>query len=73
PNDEYPGSSSLKLGRGYRFAAKPPGPDEVLVHLNFPSMFVWQLNAGDGPNKTVFPQLNIYALETFYKKVRMYE
>lgn len=70
PQDEYPGGNQIKFGRGYRFAARPPGPDEVICHLNFPTMFVYQ-NVNGTVNLTVDPQLNIFALETFYQSVRM--
>lgn len=73
PQDEYPGGSTIKFGRGYRFAAKPNGPDEVISHLNFENMFVFQKNAGDAPDITVNPQLNVYALEAFYKRHLMYQ
>lgn len=62
----------VKFGRGYRFAAKPNGPDEVTTHLNFPTMFVYQ-NPDGSPNFTVDAQLNIFALETFYMDVRMFK
>lgn len=73
PQDEYPGGTTIKFGRGYRFAAQPPGPDEVITHLNFPAMFVFQRFAGDPPDITVDPQLNIYALESFYKRHRLFQ
>lgn len=73
PQDEYPGGTTTKLGGGYRFAAKPTGPDEVICHLNFPSMFVYQLNPLDQPNYTVEPQLNVFALEKFYRDQLMYK
>lgn len=73
PNDEYPGGSTIKFGRGYRFAARPPGPDEVVVHLNFPTMFFFQRYAGEPMLKDVVPQLNILAVDAFYKRHRMFE
>ncbi|BAQ50285.1 hypothetical protein [Methylobacterium aquaticum] len=73
PNDEYPGGSTIKFGRGYRFAARPLGPDEVIVHLNFPTMFFFQRYAGEPMLADVVPQLNIRALDEFYKRHRMFE
>lgn len=73
PNDEYPGGSTIKFGRGYRFAAQPPGPDEVICHLNFQAMFIFQADAGAAPNRSVAPQYNILALEDFYKRHRMFK
>ena len=73
PQDEYPGGSTIKFGRGYRFAARPPGPDEIVTHLNFAAMFVFQANAGDPPEMGVFARMNIYALEAFYKRHRMFQ
>lgn len=72
PQDEYPAGAVVKFGRGYRFAAKPLGPEEITTHLKFPVMFVYQ-NLDGSVNFAVDPQLNIFALETFYKSVRMYQ
>lgn len=72
PQDEYPAGATVKFGRGYRFASAPTGPDEVILHLNFPAMFAFQAAFGAAPDPTVEPQLNIHALEDFYKEHRMY-
>lgn len=72
PNDEYPGGSTIKFGRGYRFAARPNGPDEIVTHLRFEAMFVYQAVTGGLPDLVVDPTLNVYALERFYQGVRMY-
>ncbi|GJE78091.1 hypothetical protein [Methylorubrum suomiense] len=72
PNDEYPGGSTVKFGRGYRFAARPNGPDEIITHLRFETMFVYQTVAGGAVNQTVDPQLNIFALNKFYEDVGMW-
>lgn len=72
PSDEYPGGSTVKFGRGYRFAARPNGPDEIVTHLRFEAMFVYQAAAGGAPLPDVDPTFNIYALEKFYRSVRMY-
>ncbi|PZP71764.1 hypothetical protein [Methylorubrum populi] len=73
PNDEYPGGSTIKFGRGYRFAAQPPGPDEIITHLAFPAMFVLNVNAGDAPHRTALPTFNIFALQDFYERHRMFK
>lgn len=72
PQDEYPGGSTVKFGRGYRFAARPNGPDEIITHLSFETMFVYQQMAGGPPDRAVDPRLNIFALEDFYKQVRLH-
>lgn len=65
PNDEYPGGTMIKFGRGYSFAAIPSGKQETICHLNFKSMFIYQ-NLDGSFNYDVDPQLNVFALETFY-------
>jgi len=72
PNDEYPGGNTIKFGGGYRFAAKPPGPDEIITHLRFEKMFFYQQTAGGPLSDAVDPQLNMLALKKFYEKVRTY-
>lgn len=72
PQDAYPTGAVVKFGRGYNFAARPLGPEEVTTHLKFQAMFVYQ-NPDDTINLTVDPQLNIFALETFYMDVRMFK
>lgn len=72
PQDEYPTGATVKFGRGYSFASAPDGPDEVTVHLNFPAMFAFQAVFNGPFDPTVEPQLNIHALEDFYKAHRMY-
>ena len=70
--DEYPESSIvLRFGRGYQFASKPRGPDQLIFHLEFPVMY-WYFN-GTTIDRTVKPQLNFAFLQDFYESVRMYD
>lgn len=73
PQNEYQGGYSIKFGRGYRFAARPTGPEEVIIHLNFPAMFVFEEEIGHGANADVEPTLNIYSLMFFYTRHLMYK
>lgn len=67
PNDEYPGGTTTKFGRGYSFAATPNGKQETICHLNFKAMFVYQ-NPDSSINFDVDPKFNIFAVEGFYQR-----
>lgn len=72
PNDEYPGGTMTKFGRGYSFAASPSGKQETVCHLNFKAMFVYY-NPDNTLNLDVDPKFNIMALETFYQAHLMHK
>lgn len=70
---KYPESSTtVQFGRGYQFASKPKGPDQVTYILHFKSMFFF-LNSNGTLNKTTRPTLNMAVLEDFYNTHKMYE
>lgn len=70
---EYPESSkTMKFGRGYEFASKPDGPDQVKYTLHFFEGMSYFVTNGQ-PDRTVNPTRNILTLEDFYKEHRMYE
>lgn len=71
--DEYPESSMiLRFGRGYAFASKPRGPDQLVFHLEFPAMY-WFTQADGTIDRTIKGQLNFAKLQDFYEYHRMYE
>lgn len=69
----YPSSSQIvQFGRGYRFATKPRGPDQIVWNLTFPSM-KWYLNSDNSVNLTTNPTRNVGKLEEFYNIHRLHE
>jgi hypothetical protein len=69
----YPESSSkVKFGRGYEFASKPKGPDQVTYILHFKTMKFFESSPGV-VSTTVMPKINIARLEEFYNRVKLYE
>lgn len=70
---KYPESSAkMTFGKGYEFATKPKGPDQVSYTLAFRGMFFF-LN-GDGTfDATSQPTINMATLEQFYTRHRLYE
>jgi len=61
----------MAYGRGYQFASKPKGPDQVTYVLKFKTMVFWQ--KADGTyNLTKQPQLNMALLEQFYQDKRLF-
>ena len=72
PQIEYPDSSAqLRFGRGYQFASKPVGPDQLTFRLNFPGMFYYFVN--DVLSSTIEPTLNFLTLQQFYRDHLMFE
>lgn len=70
---EYPESSAkIKFGRGYEFASRPIGPDQVTLTLSFKAMF-FAFNPNGSYNLTWEPTINMALLENFYKEHRLYE
>lgn len=68
----YPESSAkLQFGRGYEFASKPKGPDQVTYLLSFAAMKFF--TTGGVVNRTINPTINIAHLEDFYRQHRLYE
>jgi hypothetical protein len=69
----YPESSSkVKFGRGYEFASKPKGPDQVTYILHFKTMKFFE-SAPGVVSTTVQPKINIARLEEFYLRHKLYE
>lgn len=69
----YPESSTkVKFGRGYEFASKPRGPDQVTYVLHFKTMKFFE-SAPGVVDTTIHPAINIARLEEFYNRVKMYE
>ena len=62
----------MSFGRGYEFAAKPKGPDQVTYILHFKTMKFFEASPGVA-SLTIRPQINIAVLEAFYNRVKMYE
>jgi hypothetical protein len=72
--DDYPESSaSVRFGRGYAFASRPRGPDQIITHLSFPVMFTMVNQTTGLIDRTVAPHYNFEALLAFYEEHRMYE
>lgn len=70
---KYPESSAkMTFGRGYEFASKPKGPDQVTYTLAFRGMFFF-LNPDGSFDTTTRPTINMAALEAFYVRHRLYE
>lgn len=73
-SDKYPESSvTMKFGRGYQFASKPKGPDQIICELEYPHMFWMQDPITNEFRDDVNLQLNIKALISFYEAHRLYE
>lgn len=70
---KYPESSAkVKFGRGYEFASKPKGPDQVTYVLRFRAMKAFE--GADGLLDPVpMPEINVGRLEAFYNVHRLYE
>jgi phage-related protein len=69
----YPESSTkVRFGRGYEFASKPKGPDQVSYILHFKTMKFFTNSAGTVVTTTL-PKINIAKLEAFYNAHKMYE
>ncbi len=70
--DEYPESSTLvRFGRGYQFASKPNGPDQIIFHLVLSPLF-WWLDADNNVDWTANPRGNAGTLQKFYETQRLY-
>ncbi len=78
---EYPESSvKVKYGRGYEFASRPRGPDQVIYILHFTGMWFFMDRDGFPPlgatailDYNKLPQINMARLERFYQEHRLYE
>ncbi len=71
--DLYPAGATTQFGKGYEFAARPRGPDQIIFALSFKAMWFFQ-----DPNTMLFkndvvPKLNVLSLVQFYETVRMYD
>lgn len=70
---KYPESSvKLQLGRGYEFASRPRGPDQVTFTLYFKAMFFFEDPPGT-LDLDVNPTVNMAVLEAFYNDHKMYD
>jgi hypothetical protein len=71
--DEYPESSQvIKFGKGYSFASKPRGPDQIIFHLEVQGL-CWWTNVLNVIDRTTFPNTNAAHLQDFYEFHRLYE
>lgn len=69
----YPESSAtVKYSRGYEFASKPKGLDQLTLTLNYAGMF-WFLNPNGTLDKVSNPTINMALLVDFYESKRLYE
>jgi phage-related protein len=70
---EHPESSvQVRFGKGYQFASRPVGPNQLTLRLSFKKMFYFQ-NAAGVFVPTLEPQLNMLALEQFYEAHQLFE
>ncbi len=73
PEVVYPDSGTkLSFGRGYEFASKPKGPDQVKYILHFDAMFFFE-NPPGTLSLVTRPTMNMAVLEAFYNTHKMYE
>lgn len=71
--DEYPESSTIvRFGRGYSFASKPKGPDQIIFHLEVNGL-CWWVDDLLNVDRTVMPHVNAGHLQDFYEAHRLYE
>lgn len=75
--DEFPNGATVRFGRGYTFASKPNGPDEVVFHLTFQNgmFFVQDIDPATGKfilNVKDNAAKNIMLLRAFYTRMLMY-
>lgn len=78
---EYPESSAkVRYGRGYEFASRPRGPDQITYKLHFRGMWFFTELDGFPPLGATtrldyhkHPQINMALLEKFYQEHRLYE
>lgn len=70
---KYPESSAkVQFGRGYEFASKPKGPDQILYTLHFRTM-VFFTNPYGELDLEADPRINMAVMEKFYEDHRLYE
>ena len=70
---EYPNSSvKMTFGRGYEFASKPKGPDQLDYILDFNLMMFYEDVPGS-LDLLANPKINMALLEKFYQSKRLYE
>lgn len=62
----------MTFGRGYEFASKPKGPDQLTYTLAFRGMFFFLTPEG-AFDLTPRPTINMAVLEAFYQRHRLYE
>jgi hypothetical protein len=71
---KYPESSgSVKFGRGWQFASKPKGPDQVTYLLKFEAMQFFTDAAGNVITTGAGRAWNMARLENFYNDKKLYE
>lgn len=70
----YPESGSrLQLGNSWMFTAAPTAPDQRTLTLSFSGMRVFWNRTLNVPDVTKEPKLNIWRLEQFYLRHRMWK
>lgn len=71
--DEYPESSTIvRFGKGYSFASKPKGPDQIVFHLTINPLYWWIDDLGN-INRTVNGKGNAATLQDFYEAHGQYQ
>jgi len=71
--DQYPESSTnVRFGRGYSFASKPDGPDQLIFQLDMQG-FAWWVNSARVINRTINPEINAGHIQDFYEFHRMFQ
>lgn len=66
-------SATVKFGRGWQFASKPKGPDQVTYVLNFEAMRFFTNANGDLITAGAGRAYNMARLENFWLDKKLYE
>lgn len=67
PTHTYPKGDAFRFGRGYEFTSAPQEPVQRRFTLHFKAM-QWFLNDAGQAINTESPQLNMLALDEFYRR-----
>lgn len=71
---EYPESGArVRFGRGYEFASRPRGPDQVEYVLHYEAMFFYFLTNSTTLDLTKNTTINMALMEQFYQNHKLYE
>lgn len=70
---KYPESGNrMQLGNSYVFASEPSAPDQRTITLEFSAM-KYYTGAGGVISATINPQVNMWALELFYQRHKLWK